>query len=194
MSVASSPEPRRSTLEEWAGLDEDDSSELVDGTLEEAEVPDAIHEVAVAWLLRALDAHVRPRGGWVFGSGLKLAVGPRRGRLPDLSVFLASAPPRRGLVRTPPDVIVEVVSPTPADQRRDRIAKVDEYALFGARFYWLVDPELRALEVLELRDGRYARAAAATEGVLDVPGLDGLRLDLDALWAEIDRLPPPEDA
>lgn len=180
------------TLEEWAALDEDDSSELVDGALEEAEVPDATHEVAVAWLLRMLDAHVRPLGGWVLGSGLKLAVAPRRGRLPDLSVFLGAPPPRRGVVRRPPDVIVEVVSPTPADQRRDRIAKVDEYAAFGARFYWIVDPGLRAVEILELRDGRYARAAAATSGALAVPGLEGLSLDLDALWGELDRLPPEE--
>jgi hypothetical protein len=44
------------------------------------------------------------------------------------------------------------------------------------------------LEILELgTDGRYAHAAAVTEGVVDpVPGCPGLRGDVNALWAEMD--------
>ena len=135
----------------------------------------------------------------VAGSGAKFAVGPERGRKPDLTVFLPGSqlPPRRGLIRNPPDVAVEVVSPSPRDGRRDRVEKLDEYAAFGIRFYWILDPELRSLEIFELgSDGRYARARGATSGrVEDVPGFEELDLDLDALWAEIDRLeaePRPE--
>jgi Uma2 family endonuclease len=67
---------------------------------------------------------------------------------------------------------------------------VMDYAAFGVRHYWLVDPELRSLEILELRaDGLYAHVLGAASGVLDeIPGCEGLTLDLDALWAEIGRL------
>jgi len=41
---------------------------------------------------------------------------------------------------------------------------------------------------LGLEDGKYAVALSAAEGEHDVPGCDGLRIDLDALWAEADRL------
>jgi Uma2 family endonuclease len=72
------------------------------------------------------------------------------------------------------------------------VEKADEYAAFGVRFYWLVDPMLRTLEVLELGgDGRYTRALGASGGVIEhVPGCEGLRLELDELWREVDALEP----
>ncbi len=98
------------------------------------------------------------------------------------------APPAHaGLVSSPPDVLIEVVSPRPRDARRDRIEKMNEYAEFGVRWYWLLDPQLRAFEIYQLDDGIYRRVLGAIEGQISVPGCEGLTLDLDALFAEIDR-------
>lgn len=70
---------------------------------------------------------------------------------------------------------------------------MDEYAAFGARFYWILDPSLQSLEVFELLGGRYARAAA-TEGRIDpVPGCRDLVIELDDLWEEISRLGPSNE-
>jgi Uma2 family endonuclease len=181
------------SLEEWADLPEDEPGEVVDGHLEEEEVPDYVHEFLAALLTQIFANWVLPLGGILGGSDAKFVVGKRRGRKPDLTVYLPGSPlpPRRGLVRVPPDLAVEIVSPKPRDVRRDRVEKVDDYAAFGVRWYWIVDPELRSLEILELgADGRYVHALGATAGVIDpVPGCEGLRFDLDALWAAIDRLP-----
>jgi Uma2 family endonuclease len=94
------------------------------------------------------------------------------------------------LITVPPDIAVEVITPTPRDARRDRVEKPNEYAEFGVRFYWLVDPELRTVEIYELgSDGRYTRAWAASDGTTtNVPGCDGLLMNLDALWARVDKL------
>jgi Uma2 family endonuclease len=143
-----------------------------------------------------LRSWVSPRGGLVFGSEAKFAVAAQRGRKPDLTMYLPGHPalPRRGAVRVPPDVAIEVVSATPRDVRRDRVEKVDDYGAFGVRYYWIVDPEQQTLEIFELgSDGRYVRALGATGGTLaSVPGCDGFTLDLDALWLEIEKLGPAE--
>lgn len=184
------------TLEAWLALTEDEPGELVDGYLTEEEVPDPAHELAVAWLITLFVGWLRGRGGFVFGSEVKLRLAPGRGRKADVVVFLPGRPPppRRGAVELPPDILVEVVTPTPRDERRDRVEKMDEYALFGVPFYWLVDPALGSLEIFaRTTEGHYLRAMAATGGRLDaVPGCAGLSLDLDELWRELERLAPAD--
>ncbi len=178
------------SIENWERMGEDEPGEIVDGRLDEEERVDSPHEVIVSALLFVLLTWVRARGGRVLASETKYALSKRRGRKPDISVFLTRDRklPRRGAMRHPPDLMVEVISPDPRDRRRDRIEKLREYATFGVRYYWLVDPEARSLEILRLDDaGQYVHVTDAGEGTVDVPGLEGLTLDLDALWREIDE-------
>jgi Uma2 family endonuclease len=179
------------TLAEWADMGEDEAGELVDGMLVEDEDVGYLHDAVGAWLAHLLFGWARPRGGSVAVSDARFGVAPRRGRKSDLSVYFSGRrPPAHGLITVPPDVMVEVVSPRPKDARRDRVEKMNEYAAFGVRFYWLVDPALRTLEIFELgADGRYTRAVGVTGGVVDpVPGCEGLSMDLEALWALVDQL------
>jgi Uma2 family endonuclease len=179
----------RMTLDQWAAMPEDEPGELVDGLLVEEEEVGALHESIVMWLGRMIGLWLGTRGR-VLASDAKFAVGERRGRKPDVTVYLTRAKlPPHSVIRTPPDVAIEVVSPRPKDRRRDRFEKLSEYAAFGVRYYWLVDPEARTLEVLELDErGGYRIALSAADGRVPVPGCEGLVLDLDALWAEIDDL------
>jgi Uma2 family endonuclease len=65
-----------------------------------------------------------------------------------------------------------------------------EYAVFGVRYDWLVDPAIGSFEVFErTADGNYQKLVGAISGRVDpVPGCAGLALDIDALWAELERL------
>ena len=188
-TAAISERPRLMTLEQWAALDEDIEGELVDGVLEEEEMPTVLHELVVTWLTAALRRWTSRRRGFLLGSEAKIAVGPRRGRKPDLSVFLPPLLPAPSdtLVRVPPHLAVEIASPRPRDVRRDRVEKLTDYARAGVRYYSIVDPQLRSVEVYELgSDRRYTVALTAAHGRVRVPGCVGLVLDLDALWNEID--------
>jgi len=190
-TVATAEQPRAMTLEQWAALEEDVEGELVDGMIEEEEMPSILHEAIVLWLGAIVRPWVRRRRGIATGSETKLAVGPRRGRKPDLAVFLPPALPAASetLVRLAAYIVVEIVSPRPRDARRDRVEKLADYRRAGVRYYWIVDPQLRSLEVYELgRDGRYAVALTAIHGRVRVPGCPGLTLDLSALWDEVDAV------
>ncbi len=111
----------------WLGRPEGEPGELVAGELVEEEAPDATHETIVAWLLWTLKTWLGSRG-LVLGSDLRVLVAEQTGRKPDLVVYLEGSPlpPRNGPVTSPPDLLVEVVSPSPRDERRDRIEKMDE--------------------------------------------------------------------
>jgi Uma2 family endonuclease len=179
------------SLEEWLALDEDTPGEWLEGRLEEEEVPDAVHELAVSWLIGVLRVWLGSRG-FVFGSELKVLTTKDRGRKPDVVAFLPGGhrPPRRGPLRAPPDLIIEVITPSPKDERRDRVEKMGEYAAFGVGYYWLVDPALGSVEIFErTAAGHYQKLAGVVGGRIDpVPGCPGLTLDVDALWAELARL------
>jgi Uma2 family endonuclease len=88
-----------------------------------------------------------------------------------------------------------VISQKPRDVRRDRMEKASEYARFGVRWYWLVDPDAQLFEIWELGStGQYVQVNAASNGIMTVLGLEGLDVDLDALWAEVAPLMDDKDA
>jgi Uma2 family endonuclease len=177
------------SVEEWFGLPEEVPGELVDGLLVEEEVPDAKHELVITWLTALLRAWMRGSGGFVLGSGAKMQLGRDKGRMPDASAYLPGGrrPQATGPIVTPPDIAIEVISSSRDDIRRDRIQKMAEYAAFGIRYYWLVDPSARVFEIYELEDsGLYRRALGAADGKVEaVPGCAGLSLNLDELWSEV---------
>ncbi|HEX7668295.1 MAG TPA: Uma2 family endonuclease [Polyangiaceae bacterium] len=194
-AISATPSAERLTFEAWGLLPTEESGELVDGRVVEEEVATIIHETIVSVLNALLRLWLGGRG-LVGGSNAKFKVSSRRGRKPDLYVYLPGTRLPRGdarVVELPPDIFIEVVSSARSDQRRDRIEKLSEYAAFGVRYYWLVDPELRSFEILELGgDGRYVHAETASNGAIQtVPGCAGLVIDVDALWREVDRLLVP---
>lgn len=80
-----------------------------------------------------------------------LALPRNRVRLPDL--MLVDKRPPDGWVREAPLLVVEVLSPSTRSE--DTIRKSMDYAAGGAGQYWVVDPDLRAIDVWRLVDGEW---------------------------------------
>jgi len=101
---------------------------------------------------------VRERGlGEVFGAPTDVYLpGQETPVQPDL-LFVATGESatigERGIEGVP-DLVVEILSPR--TWWRDRRVKMPLYEETGVRELWLVDPDLRAIEVYVLREGAYA--------------------------------------
>jgi Uma2 family endonuclease len=52
-----------------------------------------------------------------------------------------------GRFQAAPEIVIEIFSPGPSNQRRDRRVKRNLYAARGVDEYWLADPENRTVEM-----------------------------------------------
>ena len=87
-----------------------------------------------------------------------------------------------GIVEGPPDIVVEILSPT--SHSRDLVRKAKLYAWGQVSEYWQVDPLARTLTVLGLIDGHY-QPVPAENGIQRSLVLPHLRIDVAALFEGI---------
>jgi len=83
-----------------------------------------------------------------------------------------------------PDLVIEIVSPGAENQRRDRIAKLQLYAKYGVREYWIVDFEERSIEVYLLHGQTLQLQAVLTEkDEITCSVLPGYRCEVEAIFS-----------
>lgn len=129
--------------------------ELLDGTLLVTPAPSLSHQLCVGSLFVLLREAPQP--------GQVVLIAPFDVRLsritvlePDLLVaWRADLTPAR--LEGPPLLAVEVLSPS--TRRIDSSAKRLAYEAAGVPAYWIVDPDVPSLTVLELEEGRYVERA-----------------------------------
>jgi Uma2 family endonuclease len=88
-----------------------------------------------------------------------------------------------GPVEGPPDLVVEIISPS--SRVMDRTRKAALYADSGVPEYWVVDPERRDIQVLVLNQGQY-EPADAEDGRFHSTVIPGLVVDPTTLFAGLD--------
>ena len=130
--------------------------ELVDGVLLVSPSPAVAHQVAVVNLLERLLQHV-PSDLRVLTAPLDVRFSPVRQLQPDVLVVPREVPALK--LDRRPLLVVEVLSAS--TRATDLTLKRHVFEQAGVPSYWLLDPEVPSLTVLELRDGAYAELAAA---------------------------------
>ena len=178
------------TVTQWEHLDDKDSREFVDGVLEEAEMPAPLHELVKLWLGAALYAYFRKRAGFSFGQTSSPFGAIAAACRTSHASRAATASKLEGAVRTPPDVVVEVISPRPRDARRNRIDKMSDYAGNGREAILARRSQGANVRGLPARRETplHVRRCSLLGKVRRIPTLPGLVIDLDDLWSEVNRL------
>jgi Uma2 family endonuclease len=126
--------------------------ELVDGVLLVSAAPSEEHQIALANLFVLLHA-AAPGDLRVFFAPYDVRFSPRRQLQPDVVVL----PKDRTLADRTPLLVVEVLSPS--TRAADTTLKRHVFEHGGVASYWLVDPLVPSLTVLELVDDGYVERA-----------------------------------
>jgi Uma2 family endonuclease len=93
-----------------------------------------------------------------------------------------------GKLHAAPELIVEVLSPGRANEKRDREAKLKLYSRRGVSEYWIIDWQRRRLEVYRRRDlVLHLFATLQAEDTLMTPLLPGFSCSLATLFGPIPR-------
>jgi Uma2 family endonuclease len=139
--------------------------ELLDGMLLVSPAPRTLHQLAVARLLVQL-SQAAPDGMLVLTAPYDVVLAADTVLQPDLLAAPTGSFTDVDL-QGPPSLAVEVLSPSTG--RVDLLLKPDRLAVAGCPSYWVVDPDVPAVTVLELQDGTYVEVGRATgDDVLEV--------------------------
>ena len=146
------------TYEEYLKLDDDKRYEIIGGRLVVAPAPRPRHQRVSRNLEFALWNYVRSKDlGEVFDAPIDVVLGEKFVFQPDI-VFVSREQEEiideDRAIFGPPDLVVEVVSPSTLG--RDTLEKKEAYEKFGVKEFWLVYPEMKCVEVLVLNEeGKY---------------------------------------
>ena len=156
--------------------------EFTDGRIEKLPLPTFTHQAVLSFLHALFRAWLRPRGGVVVFSGLRMRIREGKFREPDLLMLRDLSDPRcQDRYWLGADLVVEVVSPDDPD--RDLVEKRTDYAEAGIPEYWIVDPRDETITVLALEGESYvehdvyARGGSAASALLE-----GLTADVAAVF------------
>ncbi len=172
----------RMTAEQYFALEDDGYKyELIDGVVVMSPSPTPRHQAVTVAIVGQLFVylHDHPVGQVLVETDVQLGEGPTGRDLvyrPEL-VFIATErlPEMRDRLVGPPDVVVEIVSPT--SRRMDAETKKEDYERIGVREYWLFDPERNAMTFYRLEGDRFVEAAFSDDAYVS-QAVPGFTLDL----------------
>jgi Uma2 family endonuclease len=177
-------ESKHWTFNDLAQFDETERYEIYDGRLIPlAPAPSLHHQRIVGRLYLVLIGFTQPRDlGEIILSPADVILSDDNTAQPDL-LFVAkeNAGILKNQVVGAPDLVVEILSPSSI--RRDRHDKLEQYARFGVKEYWIVDLANRSIEVLVLERDRFTvHSIAAENGQVESRVLAGLKIDLGQVF------------
>lgn len=168
-------------------------AEILDGELHTTPRPARRHTNTASLLGGELHGPFRRGtggpGGWVILDEPEIHLGPkpdilvpdlagwRRERMPD-AVGPDGAPPHHEVA---PDWVCEILSPS--TEAVDRGRKMRIYRREGVRHAWLINPDLRTLEVYRLEGGRWwLQDTFEADAAVRAEPFEAIELSLAVLW------------
>jgi len=87
-----------------------------------------------------------------------------------------------GYIHSAPELVVEVLSP--ANTRAERAEKLRDYESLRIPEVWVLSPEARTIEVLQLLDGKLRTAQVMVQGQLSPKLFPAVAIDVSSIWPD----------
>jgi len=178
----------QATYEDLFDLPENMVGEILNGDLHTHPRPAPKHARAYSALTGSLwnpyDSGSGGPGGWWILDEPELHLGSDI-LVPDLAGWKREHMPKlpeTAWFELAPDWACEILSPSTA--RSDRIIKMPIYAREGVKHLWLVDPDLKTLEIYELNaDSHWTLISTLKDDdPVSQPPFDAIEFSLSVLW------------
>ncbi len=111
----------------------------------------------------------------------RVQVSPTRFRIPDICV-VATSDPIVGILRTPPQLCIEVLSPE--DRLQRIVTRAQDYQQMGVPNIWIIDPATREAWTMDANGG----ALPMLDDAFTIAGT-AVRLTIADIFEEIDAAP-----
>jgi Uma2 family endonuclease len=174
----------RLTADEYLALGEtQERYELVDGLVVLSPSPTPCHKRIAFLIAHQIEGSAEKATGVQLVPEDDIRITSDRGYRPDFVAYrngrMPTLPQR---FTTPPDLVVEVLSP--GSEPMDYITKRDDYDRFGVGEYWVVDPRDVSVRVWR-RSGTKMLEAGVESDVISSQSIQGLTVDLRRVRAAI---------
>lgn len=179
------------TAADLAEIDDDRNRyEIIGGELIVSPSPTESHQWASGNLFALVRQHVMDnRIGLAYAAPFDVYLSEHDVVEPDIVVVLKEHRDRvhqHGIVG-PPDLLVEIVSPS--SFRVDRVRKAATYATFGVPEYWIADPDARSILALTLV-GQHYEPIPSDDGLIHSRAVPGLVIDPPEVFAVPEWMAP----
>lgn len=170
------------TEQEYLALDAGRQIEFDGGCVEVLDLPTKEHQRMVRFLFLLLNAFVTSRRiGEVFFAPLPVRLWNEKYREPDL-IFVKQGREDIGKYPNGADLVIEIVSDSPSDRKRDLETKVIEYEMAGIQEYWVVDPQQTLLLAHRLIQSKYVVETFCRGQTAHSSVLEGFTVDIAELF------------
>jgi Uma2 family endonuclease len=161
--------------------------EIIDGDLYVSKQPSWGHQVGCLTIGTELQLWNRQTGLGQASIAPGLIFSPENDVAPDLVWIsrqrLTGRLDAAGHLRIAPELVVEVLSPGPRNEQRDRETKLTLYSRQGVLEYWIVDWQHQTVQVYRRADQTLALVATLVgDDSLTSPLLPGFHCPLTRLW------------
>ena len=194
MGLAAKKQTRKFTYSDYLSWNDDERWEIINGeAYNMTPAPATKHQSISTELLIQIGTQLKGKTCEVFHAPFDVRL-PKRNEKeqeienivqPDISVVCDPGELDEKGCLGPPDLIIEIISPSTS--RKDRMEKFFLYEQVGVKEYWLVSPDDKIVEIFILgTDGKYSRPEIYNEThtiQFKINVLKDIKIDLNSVFS-----------